>query len=517
MAIESGGANTQPDFQSVFEAAPGLYLVLKPDFTIAAVSDAYLQATLTRREDIVGRGIFEVFPDNPRDPAATGVANLKASLSRVRETGVMDAMAVQKYDIRRPDSDGGGFEERFWSPVNTPVFRPGTRELSYIIHRVEDVTEFIRLKQQRLEQSRLTHALQTRTEQMEGEIFLRAQQLQEANRQLRAANEQLDRLDQLKNHLFANVSHELRTPLSLIIGFTEKLAAAPQRTSEEKRDLASVARNARTLLSHVNDLLDVSKLAAGEMRLHYAEIDLASLVRLVAGQFKVIADERGIRYTLDVAQHAAAQVDPEKVHRVLLNLLSNACKFAPAGGVVRCVLRVDGLHAVLQVADSGPGIPPEQRCNVFERFRQLNAGDTRRFGGTGLGLAIARDFVSLHHGSIEIEDAPEGGALFSVRLPLKAPAGTTVRAAPPQPFISATDLALSEVSPESAESIGRPADAGDSRPLVLVVEDNKEMSRFIREPAPAKRREASTTFSLWTTIRPCCAQHACCSRQMAIR
>jgi PAS domain S-box-containing protein len=135
------------DFRALFESAPGLFLVLKPDFTIVAVSDAYLRATMTRREDILGRGIFSVFPDNPDDPAATGVRNLRASLLRVRDRGVADTMAVQKYDIRRPEEDGGGFEERYWSPVNSPVLRSGTGELLYIIHRVDDVTGSVRLKQ----------------------------------------------------------------------------------------------------------------------------------------------------------------------------------------------------------------------------------------------------------------------------------------------------------------------------------------------------------------------------------
>src|SRR5438067_1892270 len=105
----------KPDFQVLFESAPGLYLVLTPDFTIFAVTDAYLRATMTKREGILGRGIFEVFPDNPEDPAATGVRNLKASLERVLRNRAADAMATQKYDVRRPESEGGGFEERYWS------------------------------------------------------------------------------------------------------------------------------------------------------------------------------------------------------------------------------------------------------------------------------------------------------------------------------------------------------------------------------------------------------------------
>src|SRR6185312_437670 len=109
------------DFRALFEAAPGLFLVLDPELRIVAVSDAYLAATMIRRDDVLGRGVFEVFPDNPDDPGATGVGNLRASLERVRKTVKPDTMAVQKYDIRRPEPDGGGFEVRYWSPVNSPV------------------------------------------------------------------------------------------------------------------------------------------------------------------------------------------------------------------------------------------------------------------------------------------------------------------------------------------------------------------------------------------------------------
>src|SRR5215470_14115923 len=111
-----------PDFRALFESAPGLYLVLRPDFSIVAVSEAYLLATMTKRENILGRGIFEVFPDNPSDPHADGVRNLRASLTRVLRHEVTDNMAVQKYDIRRPAAEGGAYEVRYWSPVNSPVF-----------------------------------------------------------------------------------------------------------------------------------------------------------------------------------------------------------------------------------------------------------------------------------------------------------------------------------------------------------------------------------------------------------
>jgi PAS domain S-box-containing protein len=134
-----------PNYQTLFEAVPGHYLVLLSDFRIVAVSDAYLRATMTKREEILGRDVFEVFPDNPDDPNATGTSNLRASLNRVLKGRITDVMAVQKYDILDPNSPEGKFEERHWAPSNSPVLdQKGA--VQYIIHRVEDVTEFVNLR-----------------------------------------------------------------------------------------------------------------------------------------------------------------------------------------------------------------------------------------------------------------------------------------------------------------------------------------------------------------------------------
>lgn len=172
------------DFQALFESTPGLYLVLTPALTIVAVSEPYLKATMTRRKEILGRNLFDVFPGNPDDLNATGVSNLSVSLKKVLLNRAPDVMTVQKYDIRRPESEGSEFEERYWRPVNSPVL--GTNgEVAHIIHCVEDVTDFVYLKQARSEQQRITEELRVRAAEMEGEIFRSAQQIQEVNNQLR--------------------------------------------------------------------------------------------------------------------------------------------------------------------------------------------------------------------------------------------------------------------------------------------------------------------------------------------
>ena len=289
-------------------------------------------------------------------------------------------------------------------------------------------------------------------------------------------------LEQLKTQLFANVSHELRTPLALILGPAEKLLADPGLSDGQRADLEVIGRNARSLLRQVNDLLDLSKLEAGAVKVEYADIDVALRLRALAAQFEGAARERGVRFAVELPEHLPGQLDADKLLRIVLNLLSNAFKFTPPGGTVRLAARRDErLWLHLEVADSGPGIPAAQRDAVFERFRQLDGGSKRRFGGTGLGLTIARDFARLHGGELGIADAPEGGARFVLELPLVAPNGAELRHEPTSTLgdSAATAYVAPAPVPVGDSAAQAPVD-GDARPRVLLVEDNPDMSLFMR-------------------------------------
>ncbi len=489
-----------PDFQLLFESAPGLYLVLNPDLTIVAVSDAWLVATMTQRRDVVGRHIFDVFPDNPDDPTNEGVRNARASFARVLRERVGDAMSVQKYDIQRPAAEGGGFEERFWSPYNSPVLRPDG-SLAYIIHRVEDITEYVRLR-------RATTWREEHLDAMEAKIVLRAREVADSGRQLKESNAELAKLyarsqemDRIKTSFFANVSHELRTPLALILAPAERVLADLAPGDPHRRDLEVVLRNARALLGHVNDLLDASKLEASKLDLEYSTVDLSHLVRLTAYNFETLAVDRDVELRILAPPALPAQVDPSRLQQVLLNLLSNAFKFTPAEGRVRIELTgvergADGGDvAHIEVADSGPGISPDDRNQVFERFHRLDGQPHTTWGSSGLGLNIARELVQLHGGAIGVDDAPEGGALFVVEVPLTAPPGTAVRAggqmAPASPRTDVCDHVGGD-HVGSTDHVGA-ADGGidDDRPLVLVVEDNVDMNHVVCDALSADYRVAA--------------------------
>ncbi|RDI55210.1 ATP-binding protein [Nocardia mexicana] len=481
------------DFRRVFESSPGLYLVLDPSLRIVAVTDAYAQATMTERDRIVGRGIFEVFPDNPDDADAEGVRNLRVSLERVLRDESTDAMPVQRYDIRRPE---GGFEQRFWSPSNSPVHdADGT--LRYIVHRVEDVTDFMRLQAADAAQQRETEQLRATSERMEQEVFTRAHEVAEASRRLKEANAELaelyartKELDELKSQFFANVSHELRTPLTLILSPAQKLLDAASERDPARTELELIIRNARMLLRQVNNLLDASRLEAGAVRPDYARVDVAEQARLSSAFFESLAVDRGVDLTVGV-EPVVAELDPEHLQRILVNLLSNAFKHTGAGGVVRCTVRPGADRVVVEVADSGPGIPAEHRETVFDRFRQVDGGATRTAPGTGLGLSIVRDLVTLHRGTIGIADAPEGGALISVELPTAAPAGIPVRAAA-DPLDAAIPIGSADILAEfpTAATVSTTFSNGQdtTKPVVVVIEDNRDLNNLLRHALSARYR-----------------------------
>ena len=312
-------------------------------------------------------------------------------------------------------------------------------------------------------------------------------ELETTHKQLKLAHEKTKELDQLKTDFFSNVSHELRTPLTLILGPARQMLSAGDLKDPQRRSLQTIERNAQLLLKHVNDLLELSKLDARGLAANYADVDLAQLVRLTAGYFDSLSLEKSIKLTVEAPSELRAQADAEKIQRVLLNLLSNAFKFAPATGQVSCVLSRTGDSFSIVVQDNGPGIPEQYRTEIFERFRQIDGGPTRRAGGTGLGLSIVKEFVGLHRGTVNVSETPGGGATFTVTIPLNAPAGTTV--AEPASGVSAeserlvlSTLAEFQALPQAASTdspVPTATAVRGSTPLVLVVEDNREMSQFI--------------------------------------
>jgi PAS domain S-box-containing protein len=233
---------------------------------------------------------------------------------------------------------------------------------------------------------------------------------------------QLEMVSQHKSQFLASMSHELRTPLNAIIGLTEMMTEHAPRFGTEKalEPLNRVLKAGRHLLNLINEILDLSKIEAGKLELNLERVAIAPLMEEIAGTSRPLAQQNGNKLIIDCgADISTVPADPLRLRQVLLNLLSNACKFTKEGEVGLRVRKVaDGRHWVeFAVSDTGIGMTPEQQAKLFEEFSQADSLTARRYGGTGLGLAITRKLARMMNGDVTVTSEPGKGSVFTVRLP----------------------------------------------------------------------------------------------------
>jgi signal transduction histidine kinase len=238
--------------------------------------------------------------------------------------------------------------------------------------------------------------------------------------ELAAVNNELRTVSRAKSDFLSMISHELRTPLNAIIGFSELLEQeiGGPLTDKQKRFVGNVRTSGRHLLNLINDILDLSKIAAGKLELRREWIVVPSLVESVQSGVETLAGTQGV--TLDVAIAADLPelcADPVRIKQILYNLLSNGIKFTPRGGVVRLRARAEGSELELVVEDTGIGIAPQDLPRLFREFEQLAPSGGAPVQGTGLGLALTRRLVELHGGTIDVRSRIDHGTAFTIRLP----------------------------------------------------------------------------------------------------
>jgi PAS domain S-box-containing protein len=254
------------------------------------------------------------------------------------------------------------------------------------------------------------------TERKQAEQALRAR-----NEELRIATEQAQAADRLKSAFLATMSHELRTPLNAILGFTGIIlqGLAGPLTAEQRNQLGMVRVSGQHLLALINDVLDLSKIEAGEMKVSLAPFDLRAAIEKTAATVRPLADEKGLALRVAIAPAVGTLTsDQRRVEQILLNLLNNAIKFTSQGEVA-LTAEADGTLVRLRITDTGMGIKPEDLLILFKPFQQLDSSTTRQFEGTGLGLAICQRLAGLLGGTIQVESEWGKGSAFTVTLPQK--------------------------------------------------------------------------------------------------
>jgi len=284
----------------------------------------------------------------------------------------------------------------------------------------------------------------------------------------RAAREEAERANRMKDEFLATLSHELRSPLSAILGWTQLLREEGSASPDLPKGLATIERNARAQGQLIEDLLDMSRIISGKIALNVQRIDLTAIINAVLESVRPAADAKGVRLgqRIDTAVNTIMG-DPARLQQVIWNLLTNAVKFTPRGGQVQVGLRRTDENVEIIVSDTGQGIDPEFLPRVFTRFSQADASTTRRHAGLGLGLAIVRHLTELHGGTAHAQSAGAGrGSTFTVTLPLIVPQADQPASEAPPP-------------PEELRSAA-PSTFDFSSIKVLVVDDDADTRAFIK-------------------------------------
>src|SRR5688572_2836835 len=236
----------------------------------------------------------------------------------------------------------------------------------------------------------------------------------------RAARTDAEKANRLKDEFLATLSHELRTPLNAVIGWSRILKTGRLDNESAVHAIEVIERNAWAQKQIIEDILDVSRVITGKLQLHLGPVELVSVVNAALDAVRPALEAKDIRVETDYQDGLRIIAgDIDRLQQVVWNLLSNASKFTPVGGVVTIRVNQDETYTGIEVSDTGPGIAPEFLPHVFERFRQADGSTTRTYGGLGLGLAIVRHLVELHGGMIGAQNVASGsGAVFTVKLPL---------------------------------------------------------------------------------------------------
>jgi len=307
--------------------------------------------------------------------------------------------------------------------------------------------------------------------------------------------DKMHELDQMKSRFFANISHEFRTPLTLIQGPVNDLLKRRESVIQADRKLLSIIkRNAGRLQQLISQLLDLSRLETGKLKLEVTEGDLTGLIRSIVLSFLSLAESKKINYSYELDESSLPLLfDRDKIEKILTNLVSNALKFTPEGGSVRVTLKyiqdggpAPGSSAEIRVKDTGPGIPDEQMDKIFDRFYQVSGSDSHVHEGTGIGLALVKELVELYRGEILVESAPGKGSTFIVDLPVSREQFEEAELIPSPG--KDMETALSE-DPDILEY--READtlvqtdqfnkAMNDKHVILIVEDNPDLRDYIAQ------------------------------------
>ncbi|MBD3560120.1 response regulator, partial [Planktothrix sp. FACHB-1355] len=385
-------------YRELFEFAPDSYLITDTEGKIQQANHAASLLLKVSQKHLVGKPLI-VFVPEPQRRA------FRNELNRLHQVERLQEWIIQLQPRGAVPFDAALTVTRVFDQTGAIV---GLRWL------VRDISE-----RKQLEEAQLRAKLAEITNQaLQAEIAQRKQ----LEKELRQQAESLNQANTLKDEFLAIVSHELRTPLNAILGWAQILRGRQLNDTIVARALETIERNARTQVTLIEDLLDISRIVRGKLHFNIRPVNLVSVIRAAIDCVQLAVTAKNIEIRTDLDESASlVSGDSDRLQQIVWNLLSNAIKFTPRNGQIEVRLERISSNAVITVSDTGQGIHPNFLPFVFDRFRQAERATTRHHGGLGLGLAIVRQLVEMHGGTVEASSPGEGlGATFTVQLPLMA-------------------------------------------------------------------------------------------------
>jgi len=344
-----------------------------------------------------------------------------------------------------------------------------------------------KLKKENIELGKMVKERTKKIKEHQKKIEAQKKLIEEKNKKIKERNRKIIKMDRIKTRFFTNISHEFRTPLTLILGPVEEIMEDQRISVKTHKKLEMVRRNTRRILDLVNQLLDISKVDSGKMMMHLKKADISKTLRMITGSFLSLAETKGIIYNRQIPSvQKQTWFDAEMLEKIIVNLLSNAFKFSPEGGVVIFKARFsDGQHTdfreilEITITDQGPGISAGSKEKIFDRFYQEENAGSKTYPGTGIGLSLVSELVSLNHGEIEVESEPGKGSTFIVRFPLGKDHLKENEYVILENKVE-IDFKKTEIADESTETTVTEQeeispDTDSEKPIILIVEDNSDI------------------------------------------
>jgi signal transduction histidine kinase len=387
--------NNEIDFKTLFEEAPGLFLVLSPSLIIQAVSSAFVDAINIERDDLEGKYLFDIFSNYPNDVMTSNLSDLSVSLQQVIKSKTTQFIPKQRYNIKNTKGD---FEEKYWKVTNSPILNL-SNEIIYITYKIEAYTFELDVTSEIPFQDVLESKVAERTFEL-NELLTREKEM-----------------NAMKSNLVSMASHEFRTPLGTILSSISLLKKHIENFNQEliEKHIDRISSSVSHLNTIINDFLTIETQRKGFIDYDIQVFNLPDFMKEIISDVEIFTKIKEQKICYSHTGESNVNQSSKILKNILLNLLSNASKYSANSKFIQIETQVNDNEIIISIQDEGIGIPLEDQKKLFSEF--YRASNAKNIHGTGLGLVIVKNYIALLEGTIAFNSEINKGSVFTITLP----------------------------------------------------------------------------------------------------